>query len=359
MKPISRRQALLTLSTASSALLLGQAGAASSEETAPRTTMGIVTYAFGIHQKNRWGGRHAGLTPALALLEESHRLGAAGIQVDLQAADVPQAGELRSRAEKYEMFVEAGFTAPRSAEDVGRFEKDIQTAKTAGATLGRTVILPGRRYEEFKSLEEFRRAEQHGLQSLQWAEPVLARHQFHLAVENHKDQRIPEKLETIKRLSSEYIGICVDVGNNFTLMEDPLDITRGFAPYAMTVHFKDQAVRENPDGFWFADVALGQGFIDLPAVVKVLRDAKPGIHLNLEAITRDPLNVPVLKNDFWVTMPDTPARDLARTLRLVKTKGSPKPFVSISQLPVDQQLAFELQNVQQSIAYARSTLGLI
>lgn len=356
---MSRREALLTLSTASSAVLLGQAGAATSQETAPRTTMGIVTYAFGIHQKNRWGGRHDGLTPALALLEESHRLGAAGVQVDLQSVDMPQAVELRRRAEQYEMFVEAGLTPPKSIEDVSRFEKDIQTAKSAGATLGRTVILPGRRYEEFKSLEEFRRAEQRGLQSLQWAEPVLARHQFHLAVENHKDQRIPEKLETIKRLHSEFIGICVDVGNNFTLMEDPLDIARAFAPYAMTVHFKDQAVRENDDGFWFADVALGQGFIDLPAVVKVLRDAKPGIHLNLEAITRDPLNVPVLRNEFWVTMPDTPASDLARTLHLVKTKGASKPFVNVSQLPVEQQLAFELRNVQQSIAYARSTLGLV
>jgi len=355
---MSRRDALRTLTTAGSALMLGEAPAAPAEIIAPRTQMGIVTYAFGIHQKNQWGGRHQDMPSALALLEESHRLGAAGIQADLAGLETPQAVELRRRGEKYQMYLEATLITPRAADDVARFEKDVQLAKTAGATLGRTAILPGRRYEEFKSLAEFRRAEQHGLQSLQWAEPVLARHGFHLAVENHKDQRITEKLETIKGVNSEYVGICVDVGNSFTLMEDPIATVRAFAPFALTVHFKDQAVRESEAGFWFADVALGEGFIDLPAILKVLRNVKPGIHLNLEVITRDPLSVPVLLPDFWVTMPDTPASELAHTLRLVKTKSARKDFVKVSELPADQQLAFELRNVEQSFTHAREHLGL-
>jgi hypothetical protein len=82
------------------------------------------------------------------------------------------------------------------------------------------------------------------------------------------------------------------------------------------------------------------------------------IHLNLELITRDPLSVPVLQDEFWVTMPGTPARDLARVLRTIKTCGAQKSFVKVSELPVDQQLALELSNVKQSLAYARETLGL-
>src|SRR6266478_8983665 len=90
-KPMTRRDALLTLSAAGSALVLGAPVTSPGETTTRRTRMGIVTYALGIHQKNEWGGRHQGLTPALALLEESHRLGASGIQVDLIAQDAPQA----------------------------------------------------------------------------------------------------------------------------------------------------------------------------------------------------------------------------------------------------------------------------
>jgi sugar phosphate isomerase/epimerase len=355
---MTRREALLTLSTAGSAVLLGASATNTDGDSRPRTKMGIVTYAFGIHQKNQWDGRHKGLSPAMALLEESHRLGAAGIQVDLTPQDAPHAAELHSRAEKYGMYLEAGIAPPKYADEVEVFEKNVQLAKEAGAYFARTVILPGRRYEQFKSFDEFRDYEKRGLQSLQLAEPVLAKHRFHLAVENHKDQRIPEKLATLKTLSSEWIGICVDVGNSFTLLEEPIETVRAFAPYALTVHFKDQAVREKPDGFWFADVALGQGFLDLTEIVKLLREAKPDIHFNLETITRDPLNVPVLTDEFWRSLPDTPASSLARTLRTVKEKSFPNPFTNVSQLPLAEQLALELRNVEQSFAFARERLGL-
>jgi sugar phosphate isomerase/epimerase len=355
---MTRRDALLTLSAAGSALMLGTRTGISDEPAARHTRLGIVTYAFGIHQKNHWGGRHGGLTPALALLEESHRVGAAGIQVDLSVVDGSNISELRRRAEQYGMFIEGGISPPHDSNDVERFGKDVRLAKEAGATLARTVILPGRRYEQFKSFEEFKDFEKRALQSLQLAEPVLARERFRVALENHKDQRIAEKLATLRALSSEWIGICVDVGNSFTLMEDPLETVRAFAPFALTVHFKDQAVRENVGGFWFADVALGQGFLDLPAIVTTLSEAKPDIHFNLETITRDPLNVPVLTSEFWATMPDTPARDLARSLRVIKNRSTAEPFTLVSQMSLEQQLAQELNNVQQSIAFAREHLGL-
>jgi sugar phosphate isomerase/epimerase len=358
MKQLNRREALLTLSGAGSALLLGASAAEPGEQPSPRTKMGIVIYAFGIHQKNRWGGRHQGLSPAVALLEESRTFGAAGIQIDLGPQDAPQAKELRRRSEAYGMYIEASISPPKSQDDIERFDQSIGVAQAAGATFARTTIMPGRRYEEFKSLDEFRQAEQRGIQSLQRAEPVLARRRFRLAVENHKDQRIAEKLAMIKNLNSEFIGLCVDVGNSFTLLEDPLEVARAFAPYAFTVHFKDQAVQANPDGFWFADVALGEGFLELPELVKILCTAKPDLHLNLEVITRDPLNVPVLSDSFWVTMPDTPARNLARALRVVKERGAQKPFVEVSHLPVERQLALEASNVRQSLAYARDRLGL-
>jgi sugar phosphate isomerase/epimerase len=357
MKSINRREALMTLSAAGSALLVPSLPA-TGETSSRKTSMGIVIYAFGIHQKNQWGGRHQGLPPALAMLEESHRLGAGAIMVDLSAKDTAHAAELRRRAEQYEMFVEGSIMPPKTADDVSRFEEDVRVAQTAGADLARTVIMPGRRYEQFKSLAEFREYEQRGLQSLQLATPVLARHKFRLAVENHKDQRVAEKLDTLKKVGSEFIGICVDAGNSFTLMEDPLETAGAFAPYALTVHIKDQAVRENDDGFWFADMAMGEGFLDLHAMIKTLREANPKIRFNLETITRDALNVPILTSDFWATMPDVPARDLARTLKVIKTRSHPKPFPMVSQLSVDQQLALELGNIERSIVYAREQLGL-
>jgi 3-oxoisoapionate decarboxylase len=358
MKRMNRREVLGVLAGLGAALEPGVSARAAAEIAGRRTAMGIVTYAFALHQRNGWAGRHPGLAPSLALLEESHELGAGGIQTELGPADAPHVTELHRRAERYGMFVEASLTPPRDESDVARFQKDVELAKEAGATLARTVILPGRRYEQFKSLEEFRRFEKLGLESLQRAAPVLARHRFHLAVENHKDQRIDEKLATLRQVGSEYIGICVDVGNNFPLMEDPLEAVRAYAPLAFTVHLKDQAVRAYDEGFLFADVALGDGFLDLPAMVRTLRAARPGIRFNFETITRDALRVPALTDAYWATLPDARASDLARTLRVVRTQGHREPFPVVSEMPVDRQLALERRNLEVSITYSAKRLGL-
>jgi sugar phosphate isomerase/epimerase len=320
--------------------------------------MGVVTYALDIHQRQRWGGRHAGLDPASALLEEGHQLGAGGIQCPLNLKDAAAAAALRQRVERYNMFIEASLTPPRDEADLVRFEKDVQLAKEAGASVGRTAIMPGRRYEQFKSMGEFRLAEAQGLRSLQLAEPVLARHRFRLAVENHKDHRIAERLDLLRRLSSEFIGACVDVGNNVALLEDPLAVVRAFAPWAYTVHLKDHAVHEYEMGFLLADVALGEGFLDLPAMIRVLRQARPEVRFSFEGITRDALMVPVLTAGYWTTLSDTPAHELARTWGWVKTSARPEPPVVVSRLPEAEQRALERGNVERSLTYARDRLGL-
>lgn len=358
MSQMNRREALRALAAAVSALGLSGTLPAHGLSTSKRTRLGMAVYALRYHRQYKWEGRHEGLSPTLALLEECRRLGAGGVQCPLRARDESELQELRGRAEQYQMHVEAIIQPPRDTTDVQRFEQEVRMAKEAGANLARTVIIPGRRYERFHSLAEYHTFEQRGLRALERAEPVLARHRFRLAVENHKDQRVAEKLETIKRLSSDYIGLCVDVGNNFPLMEDPLETARALAPWALTVHLKDQAVREYEEGYLLADVALGEGFLDLPAIVSVLRDAKPNIKFHFESITRDAIRVPILTDGFWATLRDTPASALARTLRILKTQSHAKPFPLVSKLSRERQLALERQNVERSIAYAINTLEL-
>ena len=48
----------------------------------------------------------------------------------------------------------------------------------------------------------------------------------------------------MKRLSSEWIGMCVDTGNSFALCEDPMEVVRAYAPFAFSVHVRDQAVQD-------------------------------------------------------------------------------------------------------------------
>ena len=62
--------------------------------------------------------------------------------------------------------------------------------------------------------------------------------------------------------------MCVDTGNSFALCEDPMEVVRAYAPFAFSVHVRDQAVQDYEDGFLFTDTALGQGFLDVPATVR-------------------------------------------------------------------------------------------
>ena len=355
---MNRRKALGVIAgTAATAIFGGRLNVLGQSST-QRSQMGMVAYALGIHRRNNWAGRHKGLSPALALLEESYRLGAGGIQVDLKDSDAPHLNELRQRANRYGMHMEALIQSPKSETDVERFEQAIRYAKQAGMRIARTVIIPGRRYERFQTLEEFREFEKRGELSLQWVEPILKRHRFRLAIENHKDQRTWERLALLERISSEYIGMCVDVGNSFALMEDALEAVRLFAPWAFTVQIKDQAIREHEEGFWLADVPLGDGFLKLPAMVKVLQKANPSIHFYYESITRDPISLPIHTDGFWSTMADTPATELVRTLRILKNQSYPVPFPLVTQLSPDEQMALENEGVVRSLKYAVEVLGL-
>jgi sugar phosphate isomerase/epimerase len=265
--------------------------------------------------------------------------------------------KLREKAASYRMFIEANVGPPRGADELDQFEAELRTAKACGTGIARTVIMPGRRYEQFSSLDEFKQFAQRGQRALELAEPVAAKHRVRLAVENHKDQRLDERVALFKHLDSEWIGACVDVGNSIALLEDPVDTAKAFAPWAVCVHLKDQAVREYEDGFLLADIPLGEGFIDLKQVVAVLRAAKPGIAFSLEMITRDPLKVPCLTQKYWATMPDVPGADLAAMLRAVRARPA-KELAAISNLPVERQAAVELEGVRASLRYARGALGI-
>ena len=69
---------------------------------------------------------------------------------------------------------------------------------------------------------------------------------------------------------------------------------RTLAPFAVTTHLKDMAVRRTADGFELSEVPLGQGMLPLARYVAAVRRARPEARFCLEMMTRDPLPVPYL-----------------------------------------------------------------
>lgn len=348
---IDRRTAIAQLSALTLAAI--PSWKVSAAEPRPSSRLGLVVYCCQIRRKSM---PKANLFEPLTFLKHCHSLGAGGMQANLSKLDAQQVKQLREFAETKRLFIEGIVSVPKDKEDLARFTSEITTARDVGAEVVRTTIMPGRRYEEFKTLEEFRKFEQRGQTMLELAAPIVEKHRIKLAVENHKDQRLDERLALYKQLDSEYIGACVDTGNSFALLDDLYGTIEALAPFAFSVHLKDQALQPTKEGFLLGDCPLGQGSFDLARMVAILKKAKPSIHFSLELITRDPLSVPCLSEDYWATMPQVPGSDLARTLRFVR--DHPSKLQMPSALLPEKQLKLEDSNIQASLKFAREELSL-
>ncbi len=320
--------------------------------------LGVVQYSYAVRLSADRAAGKPGFSDPIAFLEHCHELGAGGVQIGIGMRDRNYLAGLRKKLEAFGMYLEGTIRLPRDRADSERFTAELHSAREVGAKVLRTVLFGGRRYEQFAGADDFRRAAEQAWQSVTLAEPIVTRHDMLLAIENHKDYRAGELIDLLKRLDSRHVGACVDTGNSIALLENPLEVVRTLAPHALTVHLKDMAVAEYDDGFLLAEVPLGEGFLDLPKMIALLRAARPEIRLNLEMITRDPLRVPCLTDKYWATSTGVPGRDLARTLALVRKHKPSRPLPRISGRTPKEQLAIEEENVRKSMAYAREHLGL-
>jgi sugar phosphate isomerase/epimerase len=362
---MSRRQWLATGLTLPLTQLVPELGLKAKGKD--RIHLGIVSYSFQLRlsadrarhrEHERTEQANGDLNDPLYFLEYCHRLGAGGIQLDLGMRDKSYFSKLRQQAQSYGMYLEGSIRLPRDKSDVDRFASEVRTAKEAGAKVIRTVMMSGRRYEIFDSADAFRRAAEQALESLRLAEPMVAREDALLAIENHKDWRVDELVAILRRLRSGHVGVCVDFGNSIALLEDPMEVVEALAPFAFTTHVKDMAVCEYDRGFLLSEVPLGDGFLDLSRMIDTLKRHRADIRFNLEMITRDPLQVPCLDAKYWASSEGLPGKYLARTLSLVRRHKPRQPLPRIQGLSKEQQLELEEKNVQKCLAYAKEQLKL-
>ncbi|MSR53902.1 MAG: sugar phosphate isomerase/epimerase [Gemmataceae bacterium] len=330
------------------------AGTLHADEPARKSggSFGIVIHSYS------YRAREKGFTHPANFLAFCRERGADGIQISLGQLADEEAKALRAEAEKQHMYVEGSIRPPKDKADLDRFEKDLLTSKLCGANVLRTVLSPGRRYEVFKTSKDYATFAENALVSLRLAEPVLAKHKRALAVENHKDYRTDELVAVMKAVSSEFIGVCIDTGNNLALLENPTETVEALAPWTRSCHLKDMGVEESPEAFELAEVPLGTGFLDLKRIVDVLKKARPAIRFNLEMITRDPLRIPCFSEEYWKTLDKVPLGELVRIIEFVKKNVPKEPLPRTSKLSPKDQLAVEDANVRLSLEYGRKKLGL-
>jgi sugar phosphate isomerase/epimerase len=353
----TRREMLTTVAGTAPALVISPflPTAAASEK---KTHLGVVRESFAHHisaDRTHGGG---GFADPVYFLEHCHEIGSGGIQFPFGARDRNYTEQLRAKAESFQMYLEGSIGLPRDQSEADRFAAEVRTVKEAGATVMRTFMLGGRRYETFTTMEKFRDWADRTFKSLVIAERIIAQHDLRLAVENHKDWRTDELLAILKRLGSPHLGVCVDTGNSIALLEDPYEVVEAYAPFAFSTHLKDMSVAEYEEGFLLSEVPLGEGFLDLKRIVTTLVRARPEVRFSLEMITRDPLKIPCLTPKYWATFDSLSGKYLARTLTMVRKQAPRKSLPTVTDLSQAQKLEREEKNVRQCLTYARERLEL-
>ena len=321
-----------------------------------KTRLGGAPAAFSLR------ARGGGGTKPFDIVEHCHQIGLGGVQTSLEAIVLDTAKEFRKRVESYGMqLILAIPQLPGEESQLFRFDNALKACKAAGPHCLHAALTQ-RRYEQFGSLEAFRRDFERWKNTITLAEPILQRNQIKLAIENYKGWRAAEHAEWLQRLGSEWVGVCFDFGNNLALCEDPMDTVRTLAPYTFMCHIKDMAVDTCEEGFLLSEVPLGEGILNLKEMIRILREKDPNTPFYLDMTTGDPLKIPVFTDKYWATFDDSysplPGRDLSKILNMVRKNPPKKPLPRVTGLSPEAAVKFEDDNNLKCIEYARQVLSI-
>jgi 3-oxoisoapionate decarboxylase len=123
-----------------------------------------------------------------------------------------------------------------------------------------------------------------------------------LAIENHCDLRSTQLAELIRRTDSRWLTVCLDTANSTGQLERPMETIATLAPYIGQLHLKDFAVEKSPIGYRVVGRILGQGWLDVPAVLAAVlgRGRDPDVLLEQWMEPEGGLEETLAKEQAWV-----------------------------------------------------------
>lgn len=147
--------------------------------------------------------------------------------------------------------------------------------------------------------------------------PLLSDLGCRVNLETHADCTTTELVRVVDALGADVQGICLDVGNTFRQLEDPVVATRRAAPYVHQTHTKDAIVFFAERGLAWQARPCGEGAIDWSVVLPILGQHAPELTLSIEdePHVRD---LPIFDPEFLSYHPDLTPVELAELVRIAR-----------------------------------------
>lgn len=287
---------------------------------------------------------------------------------DFESLEPAHLAKVKEHAERVGITIDAGIYTicelstswnPKEGSSTAYLRKGLHVAHALGARVMRCAM--GTR-EDRPQLQRCIDSTVKALRSVRSEALDLG---IKIAVENHAgDTQAREMKGLIEAAGKDFIGSCLDAGNPFWAIEDPLLTLEILGPYVVTTHIRDTAVFEHPRGAAVQWVALGDGSVDLRRFMDRYRQLCPNAAMQLEIITGIPPEiVPYFEPDFWKVFRNTPSADFAGFLRLAKNGHpytGPMVIAGWGEKPPVLEAAFKEQqkrDLERSLDYAKKTLG--
>jgi len=213
------------------------------------------------------------------LIRRAYELGVKVVQIcdnmPLHHLSQCQLSEIKQEADKLNITLEIG---TRGVEP-DHLVKYLDIASYLNAKLVRVIL-----EKDGRSVDVEEAAEQ-----IKEVLPQFEKKGIYIAIENHERHRVSELVNLIKKISSPFVGICLDTVNSFGALECPKEVIKTLAPYTINLHFKDFIIRRlnHKMGFEIIGSPAGEGMLDIQFVMDTLRqyDQRPSPNVILELWT--------------------------------------------------------------------------
>lgn len=181
-----------------------------------------------------------------------------------------------------------------------------------------------------------------------------------IAIENHAgDMQAWELKELVEACGKDFVGVTIDCGNATWTLEDPLANLEILAPYVLLSGMRDSMIWDDENGVQVQWTAVGEGMIDMKAYAKRYTELCPQAPFILEIISGFARPYSWRKPEFWADYPRVRPAEFAKFLNLSKNG---KPIPSWQPAPGEDRKtaepAYQKAELERSLAYCRSTLGM-
>jgi len=163
--------------------------------------------------------------------------------------------------------------------------------------------------------------------ALRVQQTMLCDHGVILAIETHFEFTSFELVRLFDMCEAEpgdWLGICLDTMNLMTMIEHPVMATERLLPWVVSTHMKDGGVLSKGEGLVTFPVPIGEGIIDLAAIVRRLDTLAGLVHLSVEDHGGSFL-LPIHDEAFVSRFPDMAGAELKAVLELAEaTEARPR-----------------------------------